>query len=81
MSLIFLIDRPIGERWKAHRKIFHAHFQASVVSVYWPIQLKEAHKLLRRLLHEPEELLEHLRQCVSLLIPKRPYLIDVLLPQ
>ncbi|KAK0239655.1 cytochrome P450 [Armillaria nabsnona] len=68
---------PYGERWKAHRKIFHAHFQASVVSVYWPIQLKEAHKLLRRLLHEPEELLEHLRHNSASTIMNVTYGIEV----
>lgn len=68
---------PYGERWKAHRKIFHAHFQSSVVSVYWPIQLKEAHKLLRRLLHEPEELLEHLRHNSASTIMNVTYGIEV----
>ncbi|KAK0211153.1 cytochrome P450 [Desarmillaria ectypa] len=68
---------PYGDRWKAHRKIFHTHFQSSVVSVYWPIQLKEAHKLLRRLLHEPEELLEHLRHNSASTIMNVTYGIEV----
>ncbi|KAJ4484986.1 cytochrome P450 [Lentinula edodes] len=50
-----------GPRWKMHRTMFHRQFHSSVVSNFWPIQLKEAHKLIRRILHEPEALLEHLK--------------------
>lgn len=62
-SLLFWIDHRKDELecWNDHRKIFHVHFQFSVVSVYWHIQLKETHKLLHHLLHEPEEILEHCR--------------------
>ncbi|KAK0434867.1 hypothetical protein EV421DRAFT_1740524 [Armillaria borealis] len=31
-------------------EIFHTHFQSSVVSVYWPIQFKETHKLLQKIM-------------------------------
>ncbi|KAJ3886163.1 cytochrome P450 [Lentinula edodes] len=50
-----------GPRWKMHRTMFHRQFHSSVVSDFWPIQLKEAHELIRRILHEPEALLEHLK--------------------
>lgn len=50
-----------GDRWRAHRKTFHAQFQPSSVSQFRPIQLKEAHAILRRLLDEPEALIDHLR--------------------
>ncbi|KIK63931.1 hypothetical protein GYMLUDRAFT_161793 [Collybiopsis luxurians FD-317 M1] len=52
---------PYGPRWKMHRTMFHRQFQSSVVSGFWPIQLKEAHKLVRRMLHAPEDLINHLR--------------------
>jgi hypothetical protein len=54
-------DLLLGERWKIHRRMFHRQFQASAVSVFWPVQLKEAHKLMRCILHEPNDLIEHLR--------------------
>ncbi|KAL0071024.1 hypothetical protein AAF712_001582 [Marasmius tenuissimus] len=52
---------PYGPRWKAHRTMFHRQFQPSVVSAFWPIQLKEAHKLIRRLLSDPGNFINHLR--------------------
>ncbi|KAF5366998.1 hypothetical protein D9758_003981 [Tetrapyrgos nigripes] len=52
---------PYGPRWKAHRTMFHRQFQSSVVSSFRPTQLKEVHKLIRRMLHEPEDLINHLR--------------------
>ncbi|KAK7062611.1 hypothetical protein VNI00_000099 [Paramarasmius palmivorus] len=52
---------PYGARWKSHRTMFHRQFQSSVVSAFWPIQLKEAHKLIRRMLHDPDDLINHLR--------------------
>ncbi|KAE9389422.1 cytochrome P450 [Gymnopus androsaceus JB14] len=52
---------PYGPRWKMHRTMFHRQFQSSVVSAFWPTQLKEAHKLIRRMLSHPEDLINHLR--------------------
>ncbi|KAF5391170.1 hypothetical protein D9757_002998 [Collybiopsis confluens] len=52
---------PYGPRWKMHRTMFRHQFQSSVVSGFWPIQLKEAHKLIRNMLHDPEALINHLR--------------------
>ena len=51
-----------GEQWKKHRRVFHQQFQQSVAQTYWPIQRREAHALLRRLLDSPENLDYHLRQ-------------------
>lgn len=52
----------VGEQWKIHRRMFHRQFQQSVAPIHWPIQRKEAHALLRRLLDSPDDLIEHLRQ-------------------
>ncbi|KAF9261074.1 cytochrome P450 [Marasmius fiardii PR-910] len=52
---------PYGRRWKAHRTMFHKQFQPSVVSAFWPIQLKEAHTLIRRILSDPDDLISHLK--------------------
>ena len=46
--------------------MFHRKFQPCVAPTYWPVQRKEAHALLRRLLHSPNDLIEHLRQSVRL---------------
>ncbi|KAJ3769540.1 cytochrome P450 [Lentinula raphanica] len=50
-----------GPDWKRHRAMFHRQFQPSGVSAFWPTQSKEAHKLLLRILHEPGDLINHLR--------------------
>lgn len=63
-SSIDTCDR-LGERWKKHRKLFHRLFQPSAAPKFWPIQTSTAHDLLRRLLHTPEDLMEHLRLCVN----------------
>ncbi|KDQ23377.1 hypothetical protein PLEOSDRAFT_1049198 [Pleurotus ostreatus PC15] len=66
-----------GDRWRAHRKMFHTQFQPSSVSQFWPIQLKEAHAILRRLLDEPDALIDHLRLNAASSIMKVVYGIDV----
>ncbi|KAF4566361.1 hypothetical protein EYR36_011787 [Pleurotus pulmonarius] len=68
---------PYGDRWRAHRKTFHTQFQPSSVSQFWPIQLKEAHAILRRLLDEPDALIDHLRLNAASSIMKIVYGIDV----
>lgn len=52
----------IGERWRLYRRTFHKQFQQSVAHIHWPTQLREAHNLLRRILHNPDGLITHLRQ-------------------
>lgn len=59
---VYKMKTRTGERWKAHRRMFHRQFQQSVAPVHWPTQRKEVHTLLRSLLQSPEELIEHLRQ-------------------
>ncbi|KAJ7596548.1 cytochrome P450 [Mycena floridula] len=66
-----------GERWKNHRRMFHKQFQASNVSMFLPIQLKEAHKLLRRLLKEPNDLINHLRFNSGSIIMNVTYGIEI----
>ncbi|EDR06195.1 uncharacterized protein LACBIDRAFT_236602, partial [Laccaria bicolor S238N-H82] len=50
-----------GDRWRTHRKMFHQHFQQSVAHTHWPVQRREVHALLRRLLNSPQNLINHLR--------------------
>ena len=51
-----------GAEWRKHRKLFHEYFQPNVVSEYLPIQKREVHAFLRRLLVTPEDLFHHIRQ-------------------
>ncbi|KAF8996018.1 cytochrome P450 [Cyathus striatus] len=66
-----------GDRWKIHRRMFHHQFQPAVAPVYWPTQTMEAHELLRRLLHTPNDLVEHLRHNAASLIMSVIYGITV----
>ncbi|KAF8066895.1 cytochrome P450 [Lyophyllum atratum] len=68
---------PYGERWKAHRRMFHRQFQQSVAPVHWPVQRKEAHALMRRLLDSPGDLIEHLRHNSASVIMNVTYGINI----
>ncbi|KAF5381630.1 hypothetical protein D9615_005548 [Tricholomella constricta] len=68
---------PYGERWKAHRRMFHRQFQQSVAPAHWPVQRKEAHALLRRILDSPDDLIDHLRHNAASVIMNVTYGIKV----
>ena len=53
---------PYGVRWRKPRKLFHQHFHINAVSKYLPIQRREVHAFLRRLLVTPDDFLHHVRQ-------------------
>ncbi|KIM43420.1 hypothetical protein M413DRAFT_18002 [Hebeloma cylindrosporum] len=64
-------------RWKKHRRMFHRQFQQSVAPIYLPVQRREAHALLRRLLHSPENLDYHLRHNAAAVIMGITYGIKI----
>ncbi|KDR70118.1 hypothetical protein GALMADRAFT_144803 [Galerina marginata CBS 339.88] len=66
-----------GDRWRKHRRMFHRQFQQSVASTYWPIQRREAHALLRRLLDSPNNLDYHLRHNAAAVIMGVTYGITI----
>lgn len=66
-----------GERWRSHRKMFHQHFQQSVAHTHWPVQRREVHALLRRLLVSPQNLINHLRHNAAAFIMGVVYGITV----
>ncbi|KAF8874417.1 cytochrome P450 [Infundibulicybe gibba] len=66
-----------GERWRIHRRMFHRQFQQSIAHIHWPTQLKEAHSLIRRLLHAPDELIDHFRHNAASVIMNVTYGINV----
>ena len=53
---------PYGVSWRRHRRSFHQHFNINAVSKYLPIQRREVHTFLRRLLDTPDDFLHHIRQ-------------------
>ena len=53
---------PYGMWWRRQRRSFHQFFNINVVSKYIPIQRREVHAYLRRLLDTPENFLHHIRQ-------------------
>ena len=63
---------PYGQWWRRTRKMFHHHFHQGVVPKYHHVQLREARKLLSRLLASPEEFEDHIRLCVEQTLPTLP---------
>lgn len=53
---------PYGVSWRKHRRTFHQYFNIDAVTKYRPIQRREVHSFLRRLLATPEDFLLHIRQ-------------------
>ena len=53
---------PYNMWWRRHRKSFHQYFNINAVSKYRPIQRREVHAFLRRLLDTPDKFLHHIRQ-------------------
>ncbi|KAH8105240.1 cytochrome P450 [Cristinia sonorae] len=52
---------PYNSTWRTHRRLFHDHFNRSVIQEYQPIQLEETHSVLMRMLHSPHLAREHIR--------------------
>jgi len=61
-----------GPRWKEHRRVFHSHFNHSVVE-HQEIQLEISRELLTLLLKSPEKFAEHMRHYAAHIIMKRVY--------
>ena len=53
---------PYGLSWRKHRRSFHQYFNIDAVTKYRPIQRREVHAFLRRLLVTPEDFFKHIRQ-------------------
>ena len=53
---------PYGVPWRRRRRSFHNFFNINVVSKYMPIQRREVHAFLRRLLDTPDNFFHHIRQ-------------------
>ncbi|KAF8879263.1 cytochrome P450 [Infundibulicybe gibba] len=68
---------PYGAGWKLHRKMFHTHFNSSIVKKYQPIQEKSVPKFLARLLESPHDLASHIHAAFVFTIMDIAYGIKV----
>ncbi|KAH9929014.1 cytochrome P450 [Epithele typhae] len=50
-----------GEEWRRHRRAIHQYFNAGAVAQYAKSQKLETHRLVRRLIDDPEHFRNHLR--------------------
>ncbi|KAJ7855065.1 cytochrome P450 [Mycena leptocephala] len=66
-----------GEHWRAHRRLFHNTFHTEAARLFRPKELTASHELLRRMLHNPDEFLGHLRHMAGEIIMSVAYGIDV----
>ncbi|KAJ7088893.1 cytochrome P450 [Mycena belliarum] len=66
-----------GENWRAHRKFFHEAFNIGAAKQFQPQERAAAHEVLRRLLRDPDNVLDHFRHMAGSLIMLVTYGIDV----
>ncbi|KAJ6458411.1 cytochrome P450 [Mycena vitilis] len=66
-----------GERLRAHRKLFHDAFNVGAVKLFHPQNRAAAHGLLRRLLQDPRDPMEHFRHMAAALMMDVTYGIAV----
>ena len=62
---------PYGAWWKKHRRAFQEYFHANELNKYIPIQKREVHTFLRRLLVTPDDFINHIHQWVLCLVCQR----------
>ncbi|KAK7048376.1 O-methylsterigmatocystin oxidoreductase [Favolaschia claudopus] len=63
----------MGDRWRAHRRLFQQHFRRDIVHTYQPIQMNKIHHLLRQLLSDPQDFREHIKTFGAATIMKIVY--------
>ncbi|KAJ7873152.1 cytochrome P450 [Mycena leptocephala] len=66
-----------GEHWRAHRRLFHSVFHTEAARLFRPKELTASHELLRRVLHNPDGFMDHLRHMAGEIIMSAAYGIDV----
>ncbi|KAF8210798.1 cytochrome P450 [Mycena galopus ATCC 62051] len=66
-----------GDRWRAHRRLLHEAFNVGAVKQFQPQELAATHKLLRGILQNPHDIMEHFRHLAGALMMDITYGIDV----
>ncbi|KAF7371180.1 Cytochrome P450 [Mycena sanguinolenta] len=67
-----------GHQWRTDRKLFHQALNARTVQNYHSQERAACHELLRRLLQDPSDIMEHLRHMAAQTIMLVAYGIDIL---
>ncbi|KAJ6473454.1 cytochrome P450, partial [Mycena vulgaris] len=67
-----------GDHWRVHRRLFHSVFHNETAQLFRPKELTATHELLRRILHNPDGLMGHLRHMAGEIIISVAYGINVL---
>ncbi|KAJ6607665.1 cytochrome P450 [Mycena sp. CBHHK59/15] len=67
-----------GDQWRAHRRLFHQELNETAAHRFRPKQLAASHELLRRILHNPDDVMDHFRHFAGEVIMFAAYGIDVL---
>ncbi|ETW82115.1 cytochrome P450 monooxygenase 109, partial [Heterobasidion irregulare TC 32-1] len=66
-----------GSDWRKHRALFQKYFHSRAAPRYEPIQIMEAHTLLRNLSHNPNNFEHYLQRSASALAMKISYGHDI----
>ncbi|KAJ6621540.1 cytochrome P450 [Mycena sp. CBHHK59/15] len=68
----------LGDRWRAHRRLFQNSFSAKASRTFRPKELVACHGMLLRTLQNPDGIMDHLRHMAGELIMSVAYGINVL---
>ncbi|KAF9457686.1 cytochrome P450 [Collybia nuda] len=69
---------PYGETWRRCRRLIHTAHSPEITKQYRPQQLKATHELLRRLLDDPDDFMDHFKHMTGETIMLITYGIEVL---
>ncbi|TBU23425.1 cytochrome P450 [Dichomitus squalens] len=69
--------REYGPFWRRGRRAFHQYFNQTAVQNYAADQRREAHRLVMRLIEQPEEFVHHIRHLFGSSIMRIAYGIEV----
>ncbi|KAH9937810.1 cytochrome P450 [Epithele typhae] len=69
--------QPYGPWWRRHRRAVHQYFNANAVAKYAAFQKLESHRLVRRLIENPQDFLKHIRRYFGSSIMRVTYGIEV----
>ncbi|KAJ7584553.1 cytochrome P450 [Mycena floridula] len=76
-NIIFLFMQP-DKLWRAHRRLFEQEFNKTAVKRFREHHIASTHRLVKRLLDDPENFLGHIRQMSGEIIMSIAYGIQVL---
>ncbi|KAJ6580679.1 cytochrome P450 [Mycena capillaripes] len=66
-----------GDRWRSHRKLLHEAFNIAAIKQFRPQVQAATHELLRRMVRDPRDVMEHFRHMAGALMMDVTYGIDV----